>query len=96
VVAAVESTSLRFHVFGRVQGVGFRWFAQRAAQRLRVSGWVANQPDGTVAGEVTGETAAVDEFLDALRAGPSGGRVDAVETATAAPAAEPGFVIRRG
>ncbi len=33
---------------GRVQGVGFRYTAQSLAQRLRVSGWVRNEPDGSV------------------------------------------------
>jgi acylphosphatase len=96
-MAAPRAIALRFRVLGRVQGVGFRWFAERAAERLQVSGWVANQADGSVVGEAAGDSAAVDDFLAALRVGPPGGRVDAVETAESgdqAPA--PGFVIRRG
>jgi acylphosphatase len=62
-----------------VQGVGFRWFARESAERLGVSGWVKNLPDGTVEGEAEGEEAAVAEFVAALKKGPAFSRVDDVE-----------------
>ena len=55
-------------VSGRVQGVGFRFFAERAAREAGVKGWVRNRPDGTVETLVEGEQAAVDGYLDRLRA----------------------------
>ncbi len=64
-----------FRVTGRVQGVGFRWFTRDLARRLGLRGWVANDPDGAVSGEVAGEASRVDEFVRALREGPPGARV---------------------
>jgi acylphosphatase len=67
--------SRRAVVSGAVQGVGFRFFAQRAASEARVTGWVRNRPDGTVETVVEGEADAVARYLERLRSGPSGGRV---------------------
>jgi acylphosphatase len=67
--------SRRAVVSGAVQGVGFRFFAQRAAREARVTGWVRNRPDGTVETVVEGEESAVTRYLERLRSGPSGGRV---------------------
>ena len=69
----------RFVVTGRVQGVGFRWFAQHWAERLGLRGWVCNREDGTVESEAEGRTEALAEFERCLRSGPSGAQVDAVE-----------------
>jgi acylphosphatase len=62
-----------------VQGVGFRWFARETAERLGVSGWVRNRPDGCVEGEAEGDADAVREFVALLKKGPSFARVDEVE-----------------
>lgn len=64
-----------FRVTGLVQGVGFRWFTRNAALRLGLTGWVANDPDGAVSGEVFGGASQVEEFERALRQGPPGARV---------------------
>ena len=65
-------------VVGKVQGVGFRAFACDAATRLGVTGWVANQADGSVVVEVVGPVAGVVDLIAALRTGPPGSRVDDV------------------
>ncbi len=52
-----------YRISGQVQGVGFRYRAQYAAQTLRLTGWVANQYDGTVEMEAQGEPAALDKLL---------------------------------
>lgn len=57
---------------GRVQGVGFRARAQAAAKGHAVTGWVRNEPDGTVCLEVQGEEAAVGRYLADLRRRVSG------------------------
>ena len=62
-------------VSGSVQGVGFRFFAERAAREAGVTGWVRNRPDGTVETVVEGEETAVARYLERLRRGPGGSRV---------------------
>ena len=65
----------RVTVAGRVQGVGFRFFAERAARELGVTGWVRNLPDGNVESLAEGEEDAVARYLERLREGPRLGRV---------------------
>ena len=62
----------RAHVIvsGMVQGVGFRYYALREAERAGVSGWVRNRRDGTVEIEAQGEEEALEAFLAAVRPGP--------------------------
>lgn len=73
-------TARRFIVSGRVQGVGFRWFVVRAAERMQVCGWTRNLPDGTVEVVAQGEPGSVASLEDVLKTGPRGARVDAVES----------------
>jgi acylphosphatase len=68
----------RFIVSGRVQGVGFRYFAQDAARREGLHGFVTNHDDGSVEAVVEGEWEAVERFERALRRGPSRSRVEHV------------------
>ena len=85
----------RFIVSGRVQGVGFRWFAFDAAQREGLHGYVANQDDGTVEAVAEGEAESVERFERALRRGPSKSRVEHVMVDEIEPAAgNSGFNIR--
>lgn len=65
-------------VSGRVQGVGFRFFTERAARELGVRGWVRNLPDGSVETVAEGEDDAMARFLERLRRGPLSSRVDRV------------------
>lgn len=71
---------LRIHVEvrGRVQGVGYRWFVRSRAEELRLSGWVRNRPDGSVEAEAEGDAEALARFVEALRLGPPGARVEHV------------------
>jgi acylphosphatase len=59
---------VRALVSGRVQGVGYRYFARDQATRLELSGWVRNNPDGTVSVSAVGEEGLLQEFLNALMA----------------------------
>jgi acylphosphatase len=52
---------------GRVQGVGFRATARGVASGFDVTGWVRNEPDGTVLLEVQGPPEQIEQFLAALR-----------------------------
>ena len=61
--------SKRAHIIyrGRVQGVGFRWSAQDAARRAGVTGWVRNNPEGTVEVVSEGEEKDICSFLEYLK-----------------------------
>lgn len=75
----------RFLISGRVQGVGFRWFAHDAALREGITGWVSNLPDGRVEAYVEGDDEAVARVERALRRGPRGARIDEVQVDTEEP-----------
>jgi acylphosphatase len=64
---------------GDVQGVGFRYFVQRNAGRLGLTGWVRNNDDGTVEVVAEGGRAELEQLKRALEAGPRMARVDRVE-----------------
>jgi acylphosphatase len=70
----------RYIVRGRVQRVGFRFFVENAAEREGIQGYVRNRHDGSVEVVAEGDAAAIERFEMALRRGPSGARVDDVET----------------
>jgi acylphosphatase len=62
-------------VTGRVQGVGYREFTRRAAERHGVAGFVRNRADGTVEARLIGAAPAVEATLADMRRGPSPARV---------------------
>lgn len=66
-------------VHGRVQGVGFRIFVARQADRLGLTGWVANEPAGRLRCVAEGPRADLETLLADLRDGPSGAWVERVE-----------------
>jgi acylphosphatase len=66
-------------VHGRVQGVGFRMFVARQADRLGLTGWVANEPAGRLRCVAEGPRADLETLLADLRDGPSGAWVERVE-----------------
>jgi acylphosphatase len=85
----------RYLIVGRVQGVGFRYFAQSMAAREGVNGWVRNLPRGDVEITADGEADAVERFERRIRGGPPGARVDHVEARDVPFEAEhAGFFIR--
>jgi acylphosphatase len=85
----------RFIVSGRVQGVGYRYFAFEAARREGLNGHVTNQDDGNVEVVAEGEAEAMERFERALRRGPSRSRVEHVRIDEIEPAlGNSGFDIR--
>jgi Acylphosphatases len=66
-------------VRGRVQGVGFRYFVQREAIELGLTGWVANEPDGAVRCVAAGPRAVLEAFAERLRQGPPSASVGRLE-----------------
>jgi acylphosphatase len=71
----MTTTAVQVKVTGRVQGVAFRWEAQHQAERLGVTGWVRNEPDGAVLAHVEGDEVAVNDMVVWLRHGPPAARV---------------------
>ena len=65
---AKELRHIRIH--GKVQGVGYRFFATRVARRLGLKGWIENNRDGSVEASVEGEASAIDEWIEELKEGP--------------------------
>jgi acylphosphatase len=70
--------TVRLNITGRVQGVGYRFWATRAAASLGLRGWVRNRSDGSVEALVTGTPDAVAAMVEASREGPAGARVAGV------------------
>ncbi|MCB1022830.1 MAG: acylphosphatase [Acidobacteria bacterium] len=69
----------KFYVSGLVQGVGYRFFTQRAAAKHQVLGYVRNLKDGRVETLVEGEEDSVKSFHEELLTGPFYARVEMVE-----------------
>ena len=68
-----------YRIRGRVQGVGFRWWSTRMAQRVGVTGTVRNEADGSVVIQAWGTADRLARLEELLRSGPAGARVEAVE-----------------
>jgi acylphosphatase len=86
--------SYRYIVNGRVQGVGFRYFALREAEALGVVGFVRNLPDGSVEVVGEGDDPVLGRFEERLREGPGFGRVSGIDRIAVPPRGGHGFHIR--
>src|SRR5258708_33736628 len=86
----LETIARRYFVWGRVQGVGYRVFVQRAANLLGVSGYVRNLEDGRVEVFATGSKAQLDELTGLLWKGPRWSEGSGVEETEAPPQNVPG------
>jgi acylphosphatase len=92
-----EPSRLEVVVTGRVQGVGFRYFALQAGHDLGLSGWVANEADGSVHALAEGRRDVLERFLARLDAGPPAAIVDRVRVTWGPPTGGLGpFAIRSG
>ena len=69
---------LNIRIYGRVQGVGYRYFAKRVADQMGVWGFVDNMPDGSVYLEVEAAAKRLDQFLSLIKLGPNLSRVDKI------------------
>lgn len=76
----MDPIKIKASVFGRVQGVGFRYTTTELAKNLGVSGIVRNENDGSVYVEALGDEETMEEFITELAKGPSpSAKVDRVE-----------------
>ena len=85
---------VRLTIDGQVQGVGFRFAAQRQARALHLGGWVGNTRAGTVEAEVEGTSDAVRSFVEWANVGPSGAHVNSVSVEDSPLVGETEFRIR--
>ena len=79
-----EATTRRLVIRGQVQGVWFRESMRREAERLGVTGWVANRADGSVEAVVQGTRQQIEEITRWARRGPEHARVTEVMESDAA------------
>jgi acylphosphatase len=84
----------RYLVTGRVQGVGYRYFVLREAERLGLAGFARNLPDGRVEVVAEGAEEVLGELEARLRDGPSFASVAAVDRAPIPARGDAGFHIR--
>ena len=71
------------HIFGQVQGVGFRYHFSARAQALGLSGWVRNRRGGSVEAMIQGAPEAVETMVSWARVGPAAAYVERVEVSAA-------------
>lgn len=92
-VEAADRRTVRLRIEGRVQGVGYRAFVERAAVAHGLDGWVRNRRDGGVEAVVSGPAAAVEALIGRCRAGPPAARVDMLRELPEPAAPAPGFAV---
>ncbi len=80
---------------GRVQGVGFRYFVEQAANSLELRGWVRNADDGSVEVYAVGNPAQLSELAGLLRKGPRWAEVRGVDESEAPLENHSGFFVRQ-
>ena len=75
------SDLVRVRIFagGRVQGVAYRFFAEKYAGRMGIAGWARNLPDGRVEVLAEGSGVNIEAFLERLQEGPRLARVDSID-----------------
>jgi len=88
-----ETVQMTARVHGRVQGVGFRWFARRVGRDLGLAGRATNQADGTVEVVAEGRRDACERLVDALRGSGTPGQVDRVTVDWSDPIGLRGFIV---
>ena len=75
----MKKVARKYVIVGRVQGVGFRFYAENWANRLGLSGYVKNCADGSVEAYAVGNAAALEEFRSRLAEGPRSACVDHIQ-----------------
>lgn len=86
--------SVILNVYGKVQGVGFRYYTNKKASELNISGYVRNMPDGSVYIEAEGEGDNLEAFINWCKIGPSWARVVKVDKQKAPITSHNGFRVR--
>lgn len=74
-----DQKSIILQIYGRVQGVGFRYYTEKKASELNIKGFVRNRPDGSVYVEAEGSSDELELFIAWCHEGPGWSRVSRVE-----------------
>ncbi len=82
-------------VYGRVQGVGFRYFTVSKARLLGINGYVRNLPDGSVFVDCEGDEENLKIFIEYLRKGPNFAKVEKLEIKEKEPEGYFDFEVKR-
>jgi acylphosphatase len=91
--AGGQLRTVRVRIEGRVQGVGYRYWTERVAGEMGLSGWVRNRRDGAVEALFSGPPDDVARMLERCRGGPSSAQVTSVEVVEEGAAAPAGFAV---
>lgn len=75
----MDKKGVILQIYGRVQGVGFRYYTEKKAAELNITGFVQNRPDGSVYVEAEGEIETLEQFIIWCKKGPDWARVSKVE-----------------
>jgi acylphosphatase len=89
----VDVRTVRVRIRGRVQGVGYRYWTERVAGELGLSGWVRNRRDGSVEAVFSGSPEEVAEMIERCRDGPASAQVISMDVKEGAAAPPPGFEV---
>jgi acylphosphatase len=73
-----EKLLYKISIYGRVQGVGFRWNAANEARSIGINGFIKNLPDGSVYIEAEGSTSQLNIFVEWCKRGPARGSVETI------------------
>jgi acylphosphatase len=84
----------KIHVWGHVQGVGFRWSAANEARSLGITGYIKNLSDGSVFIEAEGTREQLDVFIEWCKTGPGFGYVESVDIEKCPPTDYSDFQIK--
>ncbi len=87
--------TIAIRIYGRVQGVGFRYHTQQIAREHNINGIVKNMIDGSVYIEATGDEQEINQFINWCHNGPSWAFVEQVEVKNIADKEYSGFTISR-
>jgi acylphosphatase len=79
----MDTVTRQLRITGRVQGVGFRFYMERKARSLGLTGWVRNRPDGSVEAVIQGPAGAVETMTNWARQGPPSAVVSEVAVSEA-------------
>jgi acylphosphatase len=74
-----ERHNFRLRIIGRVQGVGYRVWAEGEAKKLGLNGWIRNRADGTVEAHVAGPAKDVEAFMGLCTQGPGDTQVEKID-----------------